>query len=173
MPDIATIWDAGNVRGDWQVSGGTLTTGADLATAVLLSLFTDGEAAVDDVIPDRTTNRRGWYGDDGDDVRMGSRLWLLERSKVTADLVPRARGYIAEALQWMVADGVVASFAIDVALNAPNFLAAKIVANRQDGATVALNFQWAWQSLPSPAPVYLTDDSGEVLTDDSGQRLTE
>lgn len=173
MPDIATIWDAQNVRGDWSVADGQLAIGQDLATAVLLSLFTDAEAHADDAIPDGTTWRRGWYGDDGETVRLGSRLWLLERSKVTADLVPRAKGYIAEALQWMIDDGVVASFSIDVQLNAPNYLAAKIVANRQDGTTVAMNFQWAWQQSAAPAPIYLTDDSGRVLTDDSGQRLTE
>lgn len=173
MSDIATIWDAQNVRGDWQVAGGTVTSGQDLVTAVLLSLFTDGEAQADDRIPDGTTNRRGWYADDGDAVRMGSRLWLLERSKVTADLVQRARGYVIEALQWMIDDGVVAAFTIDVALNAPNFLAIKIIAQHRDGQNVAMNFQWAWQSPAAPAPIYLTDDSGQVLTDDSGQRLTE
>lgn len=173
MPDITTIWDAQNVRGDWQVTDGQLAIGQDLATAVLLSLFTDAEAHADDAIPDGSTNRRGWYGDDGETVRLGSRLWLLERSKVTADLVPRVKGYIVEAVQWMIDDGVVASFTIDVQLNAPNYLAAKIIANRQDGATIAMNFQWAWQQASAGAPIYLTDDAGRILTDDQGQRLTQ
>ena len=62
-------------------------------------------------------------------------------------LVPRGRGYIADSVQWMIDDGAVASFNIDVELNAPNYLASRVIANRRDGSTVAVNFTWAWQQM--------------------------
>jgi phage gp46-like protein len=145
--DLTTTWSLGILEGDWTITGGLFTTGQDLATAIILSIFTDAEAQGGDWIPDGTTDRRGWYSDDQDPVRMGSRLWLIAREKVLPTLMPRARGYVAESLQWMIDDGAVASFNIDVELNAPNYLAARVVANRRDGSTVAVNFTWAWQQM--------------------------
>ena len=40
---------------------------------------------------------------------MGSRLWLLERSKETDDVLARAREYAIEALTWLLEDGVARS----------------------------------------------------------------
>jgi phage gp46-like protein len=147
MPDIATLWDAGGIRGNWSIVNGSLVGNQDLVTAVVLSVFTDAEAPADAKIPDGTIYRRGWYGDDTDDVRMGSLLWLYVRRKVTADLVPAIRRTLIDCLQWMIADGVIASVNVDVQLNAPNFVAAKITLNRKDGSTVSLNFDWAWSQL--------------------------
>jgi phage gp46-like protein len=173
MPDISTLWSPQLVRGDWQLDGtGKLIANRDLETAVVLSIFTDAEAHADDRIPDGTDNRRGWYGDDQEATRMGSRLWLIEREKITANLLPRIRGYITEALTWLVTDGVAASFTVEVELNAPNYVAARVIINRKDGDTVGLNFGWAWDQLGAMLTNWLTDDSGIILTDDDGIRLT-
>ena len=72
--DLTTTWSLGIPKGDWTITGGLLQTGQDLATAIILSIFTDAEAQGGDNIPDGTTDRRGWYSDDQDPVRMGSRL---------------------------------------------------------------------------------------------------
>ena len=105
MADISTIWNSTN--GDWQLSGKSLASGKDLLTAVVISLFTDRQAEPDNPISDGTDDLRGWWGDTGSD-RIGSRLWLLERSKRTQATLQLAQGYIAEALQWLIDDGVVA-----------------------------------------------------------------
>ncbi len=42
--------------------------------------------------------------------RYGSRLWLLQRSKLTNQLVQTVRGYMRECLQWMTDDGVVSPY---------------------------------------------------------------
>jgi phage gp46-like protein len=145
MSDIPTLLAPGAAQADWQISG---TTGdQDLATAVVLSLFTDGEARADDPVPGG--DRRGWYGDDGDAVRMGSRLWLLERRKADQATLNDARAFITEAVQWLVDDGVVARFDLALDYDAGNFLAARLVANRRDGSTVAMNFSFAWLALAS------------------------
>jgi len=84
-----------------------------LSTAVIISLFTDRRAGRDDVLPLNQTNRRGWVGDefmgDGFDTRTdawGSMLWLCYVTKLTADVLERARFAAQEALAWMVRDGI-------------------------------------------------------------------
>lgn len=87
-----------------------------LATAVILSLFTDGRAGPDDALPWGQRNRRGWVGDEfassGDGFGLGgdawgSGLWLLYASKVLPNVLERARFAAQESLAWLVRDGVV------------------------------------------------------------------
>ena len=56
--------------------------GDDLITALTVSLFTDRRAADDDELLDGSDDRRGWWGDNAA-APLGSRLWMLERSKRT------------------------------------------------------------------------------------------
>ena len=144
MSDISTIWQT--TRGDWKLSGRSLASGGDLATAVAISLFTDRTAQPDDVIPDGSGDPRGWWADDALNP-IGSRLWLIDRSKRTQETLERAQDYINEALQWLIDDGVVAKFGVLVEWTAQHTLGAQVVAYRRDGGTTPLNFAWAWPSL--------------------------
>lgn len=147
--DIRTVWDVQNSRGDWQLSGAALLAGDDLATAVLISFFSDRLAEPDDVIPDGTKNRRGWWGDTGQKYPIGSRLWLLERSKLTKDTARQAQDYGAEALQWLIDDGVIvgAYVTAQVVNRVPGRLVMGVTLYRSDGTTVALNFVWVWNGI--------------------------
>jgi phage gp46-like protein len=144
MSDISTVWNG--TQGDWQLSGKSLASGRDLITAITISLFTDRQAEPDDAVTDGTDDLRGWWGDSGAD-RIGSRLWLLERSKRTQATLQLAQTYIAEALQWLIDDGVVAGFEIRVEWDKANQLSAQVVALRIDGTTQAMNFAWAWNGI--------------------------
>jgi phage gp46-like protein len=115
MPDILTRYQmvdtdgAYILTGDWVFEPPDLVNDDGLETAVVLSLFTDGLAHDDDVLPSNDNNdRRGWWAGP-----MGSRLWLLSREKETEDVRLRAEFYTREALQWMIDDDV--SDQIDVA----------------------------------------------------------
>lgn len=147
--DIATIWNVQAVQGDWQMSGHDLLSGDDLGTAALISLFTDRVALPDDVIPDGTDDRRGWWGDMGQDYPIGSRLWLLERSKLTPDIAPDAEDYAMEALQWMIDDEVVARIqvAARVVSRVPGALVLGVVLYKTDGTRKAMNFVWVWNGI--------------------------
>ena len=147
MSDITTVWDIAGARGDWKVSGASLLSGSDLETSVLISLFTDRQARDSDVIPDGTTDPRGWWGDLGQDKQIGSRLWLLERSKLSLQTGFAAKDYIAEALQWLKDDGVVAKIDIVTEVTLPNRLDAMITFYRQDGSSIAKNYTWVWQGM--------------------------
>ena len=101
MTDIRTTWDPVLNAGDWLIDPPALADGADLETAVLISLFTDARAADDDRLPGAADDRRGWWGGP-----LGSRLWLLVREKATNETRLRAEDYCREALAWMRTDGV-------------------------------------------------------------------
>ncbi|MFA5981731.1 MAG: phage GP46 family protein [Pseudomonas sp.] len=77
-----------------------------LTRAVLISLFTWRRAAPDDAVED--DERFGWWGDSFPavaDDRIGSRLWLLRRVKLTRQTQLDAEFYAREALQWLIDDG--------------------------------------------------------------------
>ena len=101
------------------MEAGDLVAEGSLRTAVILSLFLDRRADDDDILPNGSDDRRGWWADtvapmtdygigggsaSGD--RIGSRLWLLSREKQLAGVLERAQHYAEEALTWLVEDGV-------------------------------------------------------------------
>jgi phage gp46-like protein len=133
--------------GDWTVVGGNLQSGSDLETSVLISLFTDRIANADDVIPDGTTDPRGWIGDLGQSVLIGSRLWLLGRSKLKPSIAPVAKSMAVDALQWLIDDGVVAKIDVITEVVMPNRLNMQIIFYKQDGTKVAMNFTNAWAGI--------------------------
>src|SRR5260363_352074 len=95
MNCILMSWSAGSGAGGmWPGSAEV----SDLQIAVMISLFTGRQARPDDVIPDGSTDARGWWGK----PNIGSRLWLLERAKATEATRQQARDYMTEALQWLI-----------------------------------------------------------------------
>lgn len=120
--DFALAWNATTFSADWTIDTTAMDLAADdgLQSAVIISLFTDRRAAVDDVLPDGSNDRRGWWGDapvDGtaaaaDDDLIGSRLWLLSRAKAIPATARLAEAYCLEALNWMVTDGIAADIQV-------------------------------------------------------------
>jgi len=147
MTDISTIWDVERAQGDWILAGAGLQSGNDLATAVLISLFTDRVAEPSDPLPDRTEDRRGWWGDFVADVPIGSRLWLLDRSKLTPAVALAAKGYAEECLAWLVSDGAAIAVQVEAAIVKPSGLRLTVTISRADGSNEALSFNWAWAQL--------------------------
>jgi len=79
-----------------------------LVRTVVISLFTWRRAGPDDPVDDE--ERYGWWGDSFPrvaDDRIGSRLWLLRRVKLTERTQRDAEYYAAEALRWLIDDGQV------------------------------------------------------------------
>ncbi|HFI9553627.1 TPA: phage GP46 family protein [Escherichia coli] len=76
----------------------------------------------------------------------GSRLWLLQRSKLTNQLVQTVRGYIRECLQWMIDDGVVSRIDLDIRRTGINELGNSITLWRRDGP-VMISFDDLWSAI--------------------------
>jgi phage gp46-like protein len=107
--DIRIVYDAAQGYGDLDVVDRDLDRDAGLETAVAVSLFSNRRADAEDILPDADGGRAGWWADalndDGD--KIGSKLWLLGREAMRPqDVIPRAKQYAREALQWMIDDGV-------------------------------------------------------------------
>ncbi|WP_434590056.1 phage GP46 family protein [Pseudomonas sp. R4-83] len=86
---------------------------ATLTRAVLISLFTWRRALTDDPVDDEELF--GWWGDSYPDIaddRIGSRLWLLRRVKLTDATQRDAEFYANEALRWLLDDGHVIAIEI-------------------------------------------------------------
>lgn len=89
------------------------TVEAGLIRAVMISLYTWRRAATDDPVDDEELY--GWWGDSYPavaDDRIGSRLWLLRRVKLTEATQRDAEFYADEALRWLLDDGHVISIEI-------------------------------------------------------------
>ena len=153
MSDITTVWNGSS--GDWSVQGAALASGGDLTTAILISVMSDRVANVGDAIPDGSNDPRGWCGDDPANP-IGSRIWLLQRTVLTAQTAALAESYLAEGLQWMIDQGIVDHFDIVTQImptpaqggSAPNgTLGASVTAYQPTGAATSLNFNWAWAGV--------------------------
>lgn len=136
--------DAGTPCADLSIACSDLAVGNELSTAILLSLFSDRRANDDDVIPDGT-DPRGWWADALDGQRIGSRLWLLERARKLPEVLRLAQEYAAEALAWLVADGVVKSAAVQASFadDCKTLLFAVHVC-KPDGKSLAWRYRYAW-----------------------------
>ncbi len=155
MTDIAFIFNG--PESDLSVLLDELNTDEGLQTAVSISLFSDRRASPDDVLSDLDlfegrNDKRGCWLDAYPEVEgdlIGSRLWLLHREKSQQAVINRAGGMIAEALQWMIDDGVASRiesnvFFIDQArLCLVIEITRPLFANRQNDA-VSLRFEINW-----------------------------
>lgn len=157
MPtDLKLTWDDAIQGCHLEFADNDVVTTESLLSAVLVSLFTDARAHDDDPVPDELVgDRRGWWGDATNTAMVndsvGSRLWLLEREKNTAQVVYRAKAYIEEALQWMIDEGVCA--AVDVVTESQRvgnsgtiMLAYQIKLTKPDGTTEAYKFEQEWRA---------------------------
>lgn len=147
--DIATFFDIGKYRSDFTVGGGALVSEPDLNTAVIISLFTDRRAEPDDELPNPTGSRRGWWGDALAERRIGSRLWLLSREKQLREVLNRAKEYAAEALAWMVEDGVAQQVTVDAQIVSTGLLGLSVQIDRNNAQPAVFRYELAWNQLRS------------------------
>lgn len=114
--------------------------------AVIISLFSWRRANPDDNAP----VPMGWWGDTYPTVagdRIGSRLWLLGREKITNDTLNRARDYATEALQWLLDDGVAARIDISSARSGQDSAVLGVVIYQRDGTSWNMQFDDYWRML--------------------------
>ena len=143
VPTDGSLWSLidGAQPGSLQLFPDT-SGGAELETiehAVIISLFTDARASDQDVIPDGTQERRGWWADPA----FGSKLWLLKRAALTSDTVQSAKRYAAEALAWMVDEGLASELSVD-AERTDEGIDLTVRVGRGDAPDLILTFDALW-----------------------------
>lgn len=113
-----------------------------LATAVLISLFTDARA--DSPLDVGETDKRGWWGDKFSPVpgdRIGSQLWRLAREKDRPESLLKAKSYAETALVWMVDDGLVSEITVNAWRYRADVLAISVDITPSDGAKKRFEFK--------------------------------
>jgi len=151
--DIRIVWDSDLMEGDFSfdTSIQELESDAGLETAVIISLFTDRRAKIDDILPDSNNpDRRGWWGDLVSDIendQIGSRLWLLNREKTLKSVLIRTKEYAKEALNWLIEDKVVTKIEISAEKYGPvgqDILALLVQIYKPDGTIVPFKYEAQW-----------------------------
>lgn len=132
-----------NVNGSYQAA----TASHDLLTrAVVISLFSWRRAHQDD----ETEEPYGWWGDTWPTVqndRIGSRLYLLKRRKLTNASAQDAREYMTQALSWMTEDGVAARVNVTSERTGIDTLSAGVTIYQRDGTVHNITFDDIWSEL--------------------------
>jgi phage gp46-like protein len=133
-----------------------------LATAVIVALGTDARANPDDILPDaqltNDSNRRGWWADTNADVLwngwpIGSRLWLLERHKITdntarqGSTLARVDNYIREALRPFTDQGIASRIDVEVTRPALQTIVARVTLWRGPLPAIQLQYQALWNEI--------------------------
>jgi len=144
MADIKTLYK--DFAGDWQILSPGLAEDSGLDTAIIISLFSDRRAEDGDLTAGES--RRGWWGDtyavtEGD--KIGSRLWLLSREKQLPQVVARAEEYAAEALAWLIEDGIAGRVDVTASVIAQGMLGLEILIYRNDAPPARYRFDYFWQ----------------------------
>lgn len=116
--DIKLIFDNDTQSADIEFKDNDLINELGFETAVLMSVFTDQRANDDDVLPDAVHgDKRGWWGDPTSNIendQIGSKLWLLERSKITNQTMRKAKKIIQDAVQHFIDDGIAVKIDVEV-----------------------------------------------------------
>ena len=137
-----------NVTIDGQNLNLNMVQADPMIRAVIISLFSWRRANPDDDLP--TEDRFGWWGDTfatEQNDRIGSRLWLLSRAKLTNDTLTKAEGYVREALQWLIDDNVAARIDVEVEREGIDRMEIGVTIYRTTGQPVELRFSDFWDAL--------------------------
>jgi phage gp46-like protein len=147
--DIAHVWnpDIQALYGDWVIDPPDLESDLDLRTAVIISLFTDRLADADDALPDPSDpDRRGWWGDTGNDppANIGSKLWLYTRTVWTDEVRLGIEEAAQLALQWMLDDGAADEVTVSAVRSEMGRIDLSVIIQRDGSRVFAGTYGWAW-----------------------------
>jgi phage gp46-like protein len=78
---------------------------------------------------------------------MGSKIWLLSRSKALPSIAPTAEGYAQAALAWLVSDGIAASVSTAASWVSSTALQLTITIVRGSGKPIVITFANLWDFL--------------------------
>jgi len=142
----AIIWNNETGRGDIEITSAGLRQDDGLATLVLQILFTDARADPSDVLPDGTNDRRGWIGDTFADEPWGSKLWLLDRSKLTTDVRNKAVTYAQTALDRHLKPDYAKLVTVTGSIPQFQMLLLDIAITRPDGSELSISIKQRWEA---------------------------
>lgn len=117
-----------------------------LYRALIISLFTWRRKNTSD----DSDHPYGWWGDSYPSIandKIGSRLYLLARSKLNNQTANFAKIYIKEAVQWMIDDGLASRIDVSVKRIDLTVLVATINIFKKDGCNEEYRFDNLWSKI--------------------------
>lgn len=120
----------------WQGETQNPYTKDRLLRSVWISLFS--WARDDNVKP-----FRGWIGDNFG-VKIGSRLWTINPSKITDDTLRIAKEMCDEALAWMIEDGLAKSVDVIIERDGVDRINILVTITKNDGKIKEIRFDNIW-----------------------------
>ncbi|MGQ5976725.1 phage GP46 family protein [Serratia sp. IR-2025] len=133
--------------GDIEIEHNGLSLDEGLVSLVLICLFTDARSDISDALPDGTDDRRGWPGDSFSDFPWGSKLWLIDREKLTEEIRLRAENYATLSLQPLLRYGYARSAQVIATIHRINWLALSIVLTRPDKTALTVEIKKRWEAM--------------------------
>jgi len=117
----------------------------ELNDVVMISLFTDRRANSGDL--PTTEYQYGWWADTINSRKIGSRLYLLKREKITDDLIPKVDSIVKEALQWILDDKIATEVQVSTLRSDLSTIQTQITLIRNGAEILGLEFDNIWKGL--------------------------
>ena len=155
MGDIRIVWDPATGTGDLNMlASGMLETGNDLETASLLSMFTDAQADLGDIV--YGTDPAGVWFDTYATLedpalptiandRIGSKIYQAFARPRTQDTLNWLRDEIIRCHGWMMTDGVAATVDANAFFTGPGGIGATVTITANGQANV-FSYVWSQES---------------------------
>ncbi|CAH6196405.1 MULTISPECIES: phage GP46 family protein [Citrobacter freundii complex] len=143
---IGLSWQNLLSRGDITVQHDGLSLDDGLVTLVLICLFTDSRADADDEIPDGSGDPRGWPGDTFSDYQWGSKLWLLEREKLTEAIRLRVEDYASLSMQPLLREGYARNAEVTATIAASDRINFIVTLTRPDKSLLTVQLSRRWEA---------------------------
>lgn len=134
---------------DLELSKGDFTFDEGLETAVLCSLFTDAYVAPEE-LPEGFEDPKGWWADSistRPNERFGSRMWLLDRGKLTVESKNAMKEYALSALAWLIEDGIASKIQATTEILSGQGISLKVNIYKPSGEDIPFKFLWDGQAL--------------------------
>lgn len=152
-------------------------------STIITSLFSDARADESEI--KQPQNRRGFWGDEiSDDPTdpYGSKLWLLDQSRLTDNTVLNARDYARLSLNWFVKTGLSRLIEVKVTKFGLSTIRLFIKIINNDNS-VEQKYYDMWRNTgnfighpnrPSPPPqdIFMLDENGDYMLDENGVKIT-
>lgn len=143
---IGLSWKNLLSRGDITIQHDGLSLDDGLVTLVLICLFTDARADINDEIPDGSDDARGWPGDTYSEFPWGSKLWLLERQKLTESVRQRVENYARLAMQPLLRAGYARTASVEATIASMDRINFIVTLTRPDKSVLTIQLSRRWEA---------------------------
>ncbi len=106
--------------------------GDSLYSRISLLLFTNARCEKYE-LPLQEKSRRGFWADSLDKSNTGSKLWLLDRAKISGNILDTAKSYCYQALEILINEGVISDLKIETYF-ANKIMVIEILVNTLNGS---------------------------------------